>query len=442
MSIDDVLAEYAKLCDRGRPLDPATTELPFVEDEFLEDLIYQAIEVVSKGSALLRVSAPIILVGDIHGSIWDLVHIFQVFGLPPERKYLFLGDYVDRGEHSIEVMTLIMCLLVRYPEHIFLLRGNHEFMHINHAYGFYQEVVSKYANEILWAQFQEFFSWLPLAAIVQSYVFCVHGGLSCHLGGPEEIAKIPLPIRSYEGHPEISDLVWSDPNDACSGFAVNQRGSGCLFGPDAMTAFLGGNGLKLMIRAHQCVAEGFDLFGANTGITLFSSMAYCKVMANKCGTIEIAVNGDIDIYSMDKRDVVEWQPKMKMTYNGRIMGIMRRVEADNGECLPSLIHSASAAMFAQKAKTPVREVECLPRIDDDREEAPPVKPVKKPARVPKAPTPPPPGAGPAAKGGEKRLSFRELRPKFSGSRTIPARAKKVARLDSLTRSKRNLMGKC
>lgn len=438
-SIDEILTEYRKLCDRNRPLDPANLELPFVEDTALEDLIDQAIKVVSKGSTLLRLSAPIILVGDIHGNLLDLIHIFQVFGLPPDRKYLFLGDYVDRGEYSVEVMTLIMSLLIKYPEHIYLLRGNHEFMHINHAYGFYQEVMSKYANEILWAQFQEFFSWLPLAAIVQSYVFCVHGGLSCHIGGPEEISKIELPIRSYEGRPAISDLVWSDPNDACSGFAVNQRGSGCLFGPDAMSAFLGGNGLKLMIRAHQCVAEGFDLFGGNTGITLFSSMAYCKVMANKCGVIEIMSSGDIDIYSMDKRDVVEWQPKMKMTYNGRIMGIMRRIESDNGECLPSLVHSASAAMFAQKARTPVREVECLPRIDDDREEAPPVP--KKHPRVPQAPTPPPPGASSTSKG-EKRMSFRELRPKFVGTRTVPARAKKVARLDSLTRSKRNLMGKC
>ena len=86
---------------------------------------------------LLELFAPIKIVGDIHGQFWDLIKIFQNGGFPPNTNYLFLGDYVDRGQNSLETIMLLMAYKIKYAENFFLLRGNHEAAEINKLYGFY-----------------------------------------------------------------------------------------------------------------------------------------------------------------------------------------------------------------------------------------------------------------------------------------------------------------
>lgn len=118
--------------------------------------------------------------GDVHGQYYDLLRLFEYGGFPPDANYLFLGDYVDRGKQSLETVCLLLAYKVKYPENFFLLRGNHECASINRIYGFYDECKRRY-NIKLWKTFTDCFNCLPIAAIIDEKILCMHGGLSPEL---------------------------------------------------------------------------------------------------------------------------------------------------------------------------------------------------------------------------------------------------------------------
>ncbi|OQR75682.1 protein phosphatase type 1-like [Tropilaelaps mercedesae] len=135
----------------------------------VERLCHVTREVFLSESILLEVKAPLQICGDVHGQFHDLLQIFNVGGYPPEKNYLFLGDYVDRGKHSMETIVLLFCYKVKYPRHIQLLRGNHEAASISRLYGFYDECKRRYSVK-LWKTFTECFNCMPVAAIVDEKV--------------------------------------------------------------------------------------------------------------------------------------------------------------------------------------------------------------------------------------------------------------------------------
>jgi serine/threonine-protein phosphatase 2A catalytic subunit len=172
----------------------------------------QAKEILREESNVQPVNAPVTVCGDIHGQFYDLAELFRIGGPCPETNYLFMGDYVDRGYYSLETVTLLMALKVRYRHRITILRGNHESRQITQVYGFYDECLRKYGNANVWKHFTDTFDYLPMTAVVSDRIFCLHGGLSPsidtldHARDLDRVQEVP-----HEG--PMCDLVWSDPDD-------------------------------------------------------------------------------------------------------------------------------------------------------------------------------------------------------------------------------------
>nr|CAD7439521.1 unnamed protein product [Timema bartmani] len=166
-------------------------------------------EIFLEQPMLLELEAPVNIVGDIHGQYEDLLRHFDKLGYPPDANYLFLGDYVDRGKNSLETICLLLAYKIKYPNNFFLLRGNHECASINRVYGFYDECKRRYSVK-LWKTFTDLFNCLPVSALIEGTIFCMHGGLSPQLGELNDIRSIPRPIDVPDSG-LVCDLLWGDP---------------------------------------------------------------------------------------------------------------------------------------------------------------------------------------------------------------------------------------
>ena len=197
----------------------------------IRGLCTSAREIFMHQPVLLELEAPIKICGDLHGQYFDLLRLFEYGGFPPDSNYLFLGDYVDRGKQSLETICLLLAYKIKYPENFFLLRGNHECASINRIYGFYDECKRRYSIK-LWKQFQELFNALPLAALVEAKIFCIHGGLSPDMESPDDLKRVARPVDVPDTG-LLCDTLWSDPDKDISGWAENDRGVSYTFGADA-----------------------------------------------------------------------------------------------------------------------------------------------------------------------------------------------------------------
>lgn len=189
------------------------------------------------------------ILGDIHGQYSDLLRLFEHGGLPPRSNYLFLGDYVDRGKQSLETICLLLAYKIKYPENFFLLRGNHECASINRVYGFYDECKRRFSVRV-WKIFSDCFNCLPVAAIIDEKIMCMHGGLSPELHNLSQISSLPRPTEVPDTG-LLCDLLWSDPSKDIQGWGVNERGVSYTFGASRVTEFLEKHDLDLICRAHQ-----------------------------------------------------------------------------------------------------------------------------------------------------------------------------------------------
>ena len=256
-----------------------------LKEEEIKFLIDKSLQILKEQKMLVDLEAPIHVCGDIHGQYYDLLRIFEHCGYPGEYNYLFLGDYVDRGKQSLETICLLLCYKIKFPNKVTLLRGNHESSVTNRIYGFYDECKRRY-NVRIWRSFTDLFNFLPVAALIDEKIFCMHGGLSPELKNLQNIENISRPTEIPDTG-LLCDLLWSDPEKDILDYDENDRGVSVVFGEKVVEDFNKKNDLDLIIRAHQVVDEGYEFFAKRQLITIFSAPNYCGEFDNSAGIMII-----------------------------------------------------------------------------------------------------------------------------------------------------------
>ena len=299
---------------------------------------------------LLYVKPPVTIVGDIHGQYYDLLTAINHGGVPGETKYLFLGDYVDRGHFSMEVLLYLYSLKILYPDSIFLLRGNHECRHLTEYFTFKKECLIKYSQNI-YNECTSSFDALSLAAIVNNQFLCVHGGISPEFISVEDI-KLINRFRETPQKGKMCDLLWSDPhpdyenenakaNEPIKGNKLNKsnrvlemrhgygsestkgnssfqnnltRGCSYYYNFHAVSEFLSKNNLLSVIRAHEAQDTGFRTYKNTEAnkfpslMTIFSAPNYLDVYNNRGAIIVIAGDNILNVRQFGSKPHPYWLP--------------------------------------------------------------------------------------------------------------------------------------
>ena len=273
--------------------------------------------ILKEEDSLVSVGFPARLYGDIHGNLPDLVQFFNKYSWPDKRKgdilsmnYVFLGDFVDRGSFSLEVVAVLFALKVLYPTKVYLIRGNHEDRNMNMHYGFKKSchlLFGPVEGQLVWERVNECFDLLPLACLVGEEVLCIHGGIGSNIESVADLMGIQKPIVVPPDNVDanelskvdkvILDALWSDPFDNSNGASasthLSPRGNGAnRFGPDRVKSFCANNNLQLIVRAHECVQNGYEYFADGMLLTIFSASSYCNQYQNDGGMMVIVRNAD------------------------------------------------------------------------------------------------------------------------------------------------------
>jgi diadenosine tetraphosphatase ApaH/serine/threonine PP2A family protein phosphatase len=236
----------------------------------LVPVLKAAEEVLLKEPQVLTLKEPAVITGDLHGDLEAVLRITERY--LDSYKLVFLGDYVDRGNFSLETVSYLLALKLMRPERVFLLRGNHESILVNQSYGFYYELARKMSGKAfeLLVRFNEVLSTLPYAALLKPYrLLLVHGGIPSTVPSLREIARLPKKdlIPSSE---EAFQLLWNDPSEEVEAFSPSDRGEGIyFFGRKPLEEFLRKNKLTGIIRSHEVVEQGYRFsFPATVGKTV------------------------------------------------------------------------------------------------------------------------------------------------------------------------------
>jgi serine/threonine-protein phosphatase PP1 catalytic subunit len=257
-----------------------TTQKCLAKDDVLY-LCKEVSKIFSKQPIFLELIPPLTVCGDIHGQFFDLIRTFEAAGDPQITNYLFLGDYVDRGPNSVNVICLLFAYKIKYPNNFFLLRGNQE-------YGFYEECKKMY-DVHTWKAINDVFLWMPVAALIENRIFCVHAGISPSFHSFSDIKALKRPLDIPDTG-LLCDLTWSDPDSNVVEWGPNDRGTSYTFGLTPLKKLMSDLQIELVVRAHQLADNGYLLpFNPDKSmLTIFGAPNYTGTMGNKAAILHIS----------------------------------------------------------------------------------------------------------------------------------------------------------
>uniref|UniRef100_A0A8R1Z2T2 Serine/threonine-protein phosphatase n=1 Tax=Pristionchus pacificus TaxID=54126 RepID=A0A8R1Z2T2_PRIPA len=278
--------KYRKILDRCfSPIAVMGVRALFHPDEVLDVMVKAQKYLESEPVLIEDVPFGVTIVGDIHGQLHDLYRVFRAHGTNKGKqsiegfessKFLFLGDYVDRGRQSLEVVMALFTLKILYPDNFFLLRGNHEFITVNITNGFSKEMRQRYDKETaeaLFYQINDAFNYLSIAAIVGNSYFCVHAGISPMGFTRNQLRGLTKPFIFADEDILVNDMVWADPAVGLRGTVFNtERRTSIFFGMDALVTALTSVDCVALFRGHDMMKDGFDN-QMNICFTVFTATA-------------------------------------------------------------------------------------------------------------------------------------------------------------------------
>lgn len=248
----------------------------------------------------ITVNSTLFVVGDLFGQFGHLLRLFDKFGFPPEKRYLFLGNYASNNttNTNIEVLALLFAYKLCYPKSIYLLRGRHECVNLARTYGLYDECVKRFSRR-LWSSIVGVFGYLPPAALIHDQIFCVHSGLSpnFYMNELTDLNKFKDYCHTFITKPVEIDpnnvtthLLWSDPDETVKNWAQNPIGMGYLFGLDVVKKFCNRLDLALVIRSGELILKGFDYFQDHRLLTIYTAPDFQEYYANDASLVQIQRN--------------------------------------------------------------------------------------------------------------------------------------------------------
>ena len=293
-----------------------------LDKNYISNLINEALGQLKASSPLIKLRSPVKIFGSINGQYNDLMRYFSLFGRPSESKgdiesvdYLFLGNFTNRGAFSLETICLLLALKIKYNGHFHLLRGNMEDLEVSKLYGLGDECKEKLKEDItqpnsIFNQLCNLFEYLPLAAVINNQIFCVHNGISKNGLFLNEIQRLKFPIQ-VKSCQIAKDILWNSPslNDNIMFnklLPIEYKPE--QFNSNSLDNFLKNNKLKMIIRSHDVCQKGISNCFGDRVLTIFSSTNYCGIYQNAGALIFIKKSYEIQPKILTcEENIAVWQ---------------------------------------------------------------------------------------------------------------------------------------
>ena len=281
LKLNDLFADFTEAARTAEFGQTSDVKLPMLTGQILDELCREVTPLIRADQPMCAVTSPCVIIGDLHGHLFDLFRIYIKYGPPEHFQYVFLGDYIDRGEFQLETIVFLLLLKLHYPHNVVLIRGNHETCFFKAKTSFALEFQKAHISLDVYKFFINIFNELPPACLLDGVNFCAHGGI-----GPnvtlQSLRGIIYPIHNSA---IFDELMWSDPSDKTKTFGPSPRGTGYIFGEESVTNFLNTNDFKRIIRSHSVLQDGFQEFFDGKVLSIFSASNYMGRNENKSAVL-------------------------------------------------------------------------------------------------------------------------------------------------------------